>query len=95
MPNVAFLLSGKLMLHGCYPGFLGEDPRFLFEHIANAANLPFTSSAPEIAAGFPSSRVVSALYERVYIDVHRRWVRKRGLEPPQRFETQHGRTSER
>jgi O-acetylhomoserine (thiol)-lyase len=54
-----------------------EDPRFLLAHMTEAARLAFRDSAPEIAKGFPSAEVVNALYEKIYVDVHQRWIRHR------------------
>jgi O-acetylhomoserine (thiol)-lyase len=56
-----------------------EDPRYLLDHLARAADLAFGDIAPGFVAGFASLQVVSEIYEEVYIDVHRRWVEsKRG-----------------
>jgi O-acetylhomoserine/O-acetylserine sulfhydrylase-like pyridoxal-dependent enzyme len=57
-----------------------EDPRFLFGHMADAAQLAFGGSDPDIAAGFPPAQEVSELYRDVYLDVHRRWVERRCAE---------------
>jgi hypothetical protein len=51
-----------------------EDPRYLLDHLARAAELAFVDVAPTFVAAFPSADVVSEIYEEAYIDVHRRWV---------------------
>jgi O-acetylhomoserine/O-acetylserine sulfhydrylase-like pyridoxal-dependent enzyme len=51
-----------------------EDPRYLLDHLARAAELAFVDVAPTFVAAFPSADLVSEIYEEAYIDVHRRWV---------------------
>jgi len=51
-----------------------EDPRTLLEHFALAATLAAQDALPELAAGFPDATTVSAIYEEVYVDAHRRWI---------------------
>lgn len=57
-----------------------EDPRYLLEHLAQAAQLSFGGRYPDFAAAFPDRRTVDALYERTYLEVHGNWVRRR-IEP--------------
>ncbi|HTT01462.1 MAG TPA: aminotransferase class I/II-fold pyridoxal phosphate-dependent enzyme [Steroidobacteraceae bacterium] len=52
-----------------------EDPRYLLEHLGRAAELAFGDVAPEFVAAFPRAERISAIYEEVYLDVHRRWIR--------------------
>jgi O-acetylhomoserine (thiol)-lyase len=52
-----------------------EDPRYLLDHLTRAAVLAFGDAAPEFVAGFPSAAQVSEIYEEVYVDVHRRWIK--------------------
>jgi len=54
-----------------------EDPRFLLEHLTRAAELAFADVAPEFVAAFPLAERISAIYEEVYLDVHRRWIRQK------------------
>lgn len=51
-----------------------EDPRYLLDHLARAAELAFGDVAPEFVAGFPSNDQILEIYEQVYTDVHRRWI---------------------
>jgi O-acetylhomoserine (thiol)-lyase len=54
-----------------------EDPRYLHDHLASAAELAFGDIAPEFVASFASPDMVSDIYEEVYTDVHRRWVKSK------------------
>jgi len=54
-----------------------EDPRFLLEHLRRAGELALGEQAAAFVSGFPAAATVNALYEKVYIDVHSRWVRSR------------------
>lgn len=54
-----------------------EDPRYLLDHLARAAELAFGEVAPEFIAGFASPETVNEIYEEVYIDVHSRWVQSK------------------
>lgn len=54
-----------------------EDPRYLLEHLTRASELAVGDVHPEFVAGFPSREAVNAIYESVYVDVHRRWVAAR------------------
>ena len=51
-----------------------EDPRYLLDHLARAADLAFGDIAPEFVASFAGPEKISEIYEEVYTDVHRRWV---------------------
>jgi O-acetylhomoserine/O-acetylserine sulfhydrylase-like pyridoxal-dependent enzyme len=54
-----------------------EDPRYLLEHLARAAELAVGEARPDFVAGFPAAAHIAAIYEEVYLDVHRRWVARR------------------
>jgi O-acetylhomoserine (thiol)-lyase len=54
-----------------------EDPRALLAHFMQAAQLALEPACPGFAAGFPAAADIDALYERVYLDVHRRFLRSR------------------
>lgn len=54
-----------------------EDPRVLLAHIMRAAEIAFEAVAPGFSKGFLASPAVDALFEEVYLDVHRRHVRAR------------------
>ncbi len=51
-----------------------EDPRYLLDHLARAAQIAVGDLAPEFVAGFPSAATISEVYGQVYVDVHRRWI---------------------
>jgi cystathionine beta-lyase/cystathionine gamma-synthase len=54
-----------------------EDPLYLLDHFARAAKLAFGDVAPDFVAGFADSKTIAGIYEEVYMDVHRRWVREK------------------
>ncbi len=54
-----------------------EDPRVLLAHIVQTAAVAIEPHYPGFLAGFPSPSDIDALYERVYLDVHQRYVRSR------------------
>jgi len=54
-----------------------EDPRVLLAHIMQTAAAVIEPHYPGFLAGFPSPSDIDALYEKVYLDVHRRYVRSR------------------
>ena len=54
-----------------------EDPRYLLDHLTRAAALVFSDVAPAFVAAFPKAERVREIYEDVYIDVHRRWVKSK------------------
>jgi cystathionine beta-lyase/cystathionine gamma-synthase len=51
-----------------------EDPRYLLDHLARAADLAVGDTLPGFVAGFPSAARISEIYGEVYTDVHRRWI---------------------
>jgi O-acetylhomoserine (thiol)-lyase len=54
-----------------------EDPRALLAHIIQTAALALEPACPGFVAGFPGAEEIDALYEKVYVDVHQRYVRSR------------------
>lgn len=54
-----------------------EDPRVLLAHLMQTAAVAIEPHYPGFLAGFPAAADVDALYERVYLDVHQRYVRSR------------------
>ena len=54
-----------------------EDPRYLLEHMARAAELASGDADCAFALGFPTRETVSAIYEEAYTDVHRLWIAAR------------------
>lgn len=54
-----------------------EDPRILLAHIMRAAEIAFKAAAPAFSKGFLAPAAVDALFEEVYLDVHRRHVHAR------------------
>jgi O-acetylhomoserine (thiol)-lyase len=54
-----------------------EDPRSLLAHFMQAAVLALEPVAPGFMQGFPPALEIDALYEKVYLDVHRRFLRSR------------------
>jgi len=54
-----------------------EDPRFLLDHLARAADLAFGAVAPQFVADFPSAAKIGEIYAQVYVDVHSRWIEAR------------------
>ena len=54
-----------------------EDPRYLLEHLRQAAALAAGDADPDLAAGFPGRESLNEIYQDVYTDVHRRWIAAR------------------
>jgi len=54
-----------------------EDPRYLLEHLKGTACFAFGDISPDFARGFPAPETIDALYERTYLEVHKKWVRAR------------------
>ncbi len=54
-----------------------EDPRYLLEHLRRAAQLAAREAVPALIEGFPPREQISAIYQEVYTDVHRRWIAAR------------------
>jgi hypothetical protein len=54
-----------------------EDPRALLAHIIQTAAFALEPACPGFVAGFPAAGEIDALYEKVYVDVHQRYVRSR------------------
>lgn len=54
-----------------------EDPRYLLEHLARAAELAFGDRYPEFAAAFPKREAIDGLYEKIYLEVHQKWIQSR------------------
>jgi len=47
------------------------------DHLTRTAALVFSDVAPAFVAAFPKAERVREIYEDVYIDVHRRWVKSK------------------
>ena len=54
-----------------------EDPRSLLAHIVRASELALDEALPGFSKSFMSAQEIDRLYESIYLDVHRRYVRSR------------------
>ncbi len=54
-----------------------EDPRYLLEHLRQAAAIAAGDADPQFVAGFPGRERLNVIYQEVYTDVHRRWITAR------------------
>jgi cystathionine beta-lyase/cystathionine gamma-synthase len=54
-----------------------EDPRSLLAHIVRAAELALDPVLPGFSKSFMTAAEIDRLYETIYLDVHRRYVRSR------------------
>ena len=54
-----------------------EDPRGLLAHLMQAAELALEPECPGFSRHFGQPQAIDALYESIYVDVHRRYAASR------------------
>jgi hypothetical protein len=51
-----------------------EDPRQLFSHVVRVAELILDPVCPGFSGGFLKPAAMDALYQKTYLEIHRRWL---------------------